>query len=236
MQIISTKTCKIEFLFHIHSNHMIKKIIGINGSIRKGFNTDLMVQKCLEGAKSVGAEVKLYQISDLKNLKPCQSCLQCKRIDHKFDGKCVVKDDLAPILKEIKDVDAIVIGSPIYWGMVSSAIHPVLERMYFSNYVYNKDKSSVFGKKINVGFIFTMNADKKWCDKMYQPLFNQINFNNQYIFGHSEILPVYNTLQVKDYSKYDMSAFNIEQKYKDSRELWPKELQQAFELGKRLVT
>ena len=28
-----------------------------------------MAQKCLEGAKSAGAEVKLYQISDLKNIK-----------------------------------------------------------------------------------------------------------------------------------------------------------------------
>ena len=63
---------------------MIKKIIGFNGSPRKGFNTDIMVQKCLEGAKSAGAEVKLYQISDLKNIKACESCLQCKRSDHKL--------------------------------------------------------------------------------------------------------------------------------------------------------
>lgn len=61
---------------------MIKKVIGFNGSPRKGFNTDIMVQKCLEGAKSTGAITKLYQISDLKNINPCQSCLQCKRIDH----------------------------------------------------------------------------------------------------------------------------------------------------------
>ena len=215
---------------------MIKKIIGFNGSPRKGFNTDIMVQKCLEGAKSAGAEVKLYQISDLKNIKTCESCLQCKRSDHKFDGRCVLRDDLAPILKELKTADAIVVGSPIYWGFMSAAIHPVLERMWFSNYVYNKDKSSVFGKKIKVGFIFTMNVDKKACDQMYPALFDRINFNNKYIFGDSEILPVYNTLQVKDYSQYDMSVFNLEQKYKDSRELFPKELQQAYELGKRLVS
>ena len=61
---------------------MIKKVIGFNGSPRKGFNTDIKVQKCLEGAKSAGANTKLYQISALKNIKPCQSCLQCKRIDH----------------------------------------------------------------------------------------------------------------------------------------------------------
>ena len=108
--------------------------------------------------------------------------------------------------------------------------------MWFSNYVYNKDKHSAFGKKIKVGFIFTMNVDKKACDQMYPAFFDRINFNNTYIFGHSEILPVYNTLQVKDYSKYDMSYFDIDQKYKDSRELFPRELEQAFELGKRLVS
>ena len=81
-----------------------------------------------------------------------------------------------------------------------------------------------------------MNVNKKACDQMYPALFDRINFNNKYIFGDSEILPVYNTLQVKDYSQYDMSAFNLEQKYKDSRELFPKELQQAYELGQRLVS
>ena len=215
---------------------MIKKVIGFNGSYRKGWNTDLIVQKCLEGAKSAGADVKLYQVSDLKHIKPCESCLICKKIDRKFEGKCVIKDDLTPILKEIKNADAIVVGSPIYWGFMSAAIHPVLERMWFSNHSYNKDRGSVYGKKIKTGFIFTMNVDKKLCDQMYQGLFNRISSNMSHIFGSCEILPVYNTIQVSDYSKYDMNCFDLNKKYEDRQELFPEELKQAYNLGKRLVS
>lgn len=215
---------------------MIKKVIAFNGSPRIGWNTDKMIKECLKGAQSLGAEVKLYQVSELKHVKPCISCLSCKRADHKFDGNCVIKDDLTPILKELKSADAIVVGSPIYWGMVSASIHPILERMWFSNYVYNKDRSSVFGKKIKTGFIFTMNVNEEMCQKLYSSLFSRVNTTMSTIFGSCEILNAYNTTQVSDYSQYDMSFFNINQKFIDQRELFPQELKQAFELGKRLVS
>lgn len=40
---------------------MIKKVIAFNRSPRKGWNTDQLIKKFLEGAKSAGAEVKLYE-------------------------------------------------------------------------------------------------------------------------------------------------------------------------------
>ena len=134
----------------------------------------------------------------IQNYIKCQSCLQCKRIDHKFDGKCIITDGLTPILKEIKEEDANVVGLPIYWGLVSAAIHPVLEMMWFSN----KYRPSVHGKNMKVSFVLTMNVDKK-----------------------SKII-----------RNFDMIYLDIDQNCKDSREIFPLELEKAFELGKRLVS
>lgn len=64
-------------------------------------------------------------------------------------------------------VDALVVGSPIYWEDFAAAIHVVLERLWFSNYAYNKDKRDVFGKKIKTAFIWTMNVDEETCT--FQP-------------------------------------------------------------------
>ena len=46
----------------------------------------------------------------IKNFSPCESCFMCKRADKKYDGICILKDDLMPILKETKTADAIVVG------------------------------------------------------------------------------------------------------------------------------
>lgn len=224
-----------KILIPLFLKNMLKKVIAFNGSPRKGWNTDQLVKKCLEGAKSAGAEVKLYEVSDLKNIKPCISCLYCKRVEPKFRGVCVVKDGLTPILKELKTADAIVIGAPIYFGNISAAIHPILERMCFSNYSYRKTNPSNFGRKIKTAFILPMNASYEYAKTGYAPLFKQLEFQMKGIFGSCEIMPVYNTLQVEDYSQYEMSLFNPEDKKREHREVFPKKLEEAFELGKRLV-
>ena len=164
---------------------MLKKVIGFNGSPRKGMNTDLLVQKALEGARSLGAQTKLIEISDLKHVQPCISCLHCKK-NKNTEGRCVLKDDLTPVLKELKDVDALVIGTPVYWGYFSGAIHSALERIWFSNWSYNPSRKSVFGKKINTAFIWTMNVKKEVSDQMYSPFYKHTTWVMENVFGKCE--------------------------------------------------
>ncbi|SPF52384.1 hypothetical protein SBF1_5670010 [Candidatus Desulfosporosinus infrequens] len=53
------------------------KIIAINGSPRKKWNTDILLNKALEGAASQGAETELIHLYDL-NYKGCISCFACE--------------------------------------------------------------------------------------------------------------------------------------------------------------
>ena len=142
---------------------------------------------------------------------------------------------MTPILKELKDADALIIGTPIYWGFMSASIHNALERMWFSNYSYNPSRNSVYGKKIKTGIIWTMNVTEEISNKIYQGLYNQTSLVMEKIFGNCENLMCYNTTQVSDYSKYDLSMFNSEEKRKQREQVFPHDLQKAFELGKRLV-
>lgn len=146
---------------------MIRKVIGFNGSPRKGWYTDQLVQKCLEGAKSVGAEVKMYQVSDLKNIIHWVSCLSCKRRDKKYFGTCVLKDNLTPILKEIKQADALIFGSPVSYSDVTAALHPILERMWFSNSTYSKDGQRPINRIIKTAFLMPMNATEKQAKEFF---------------------------------------------------------------------
>lgn len=101
------------------------KVIGFNGSPRNNANTATLVQAVLQGAASKGAETRLVNLNEL-NMKGCQGCGACKV----KPGKCAQKDDLSPLLEELKEVDAIVLGSPIYWFRVSGQLKMLVDRFY----------------------------------------------------------------------------------------------------------
>ena len=208
------------------------KVIGFNGSPRKGWNTDLMVKSALEGAKAAGAETKLIQINSLK-FKPCQSCLVCKK-GPQYEGKCTLNDDASKLLEELKTAHAIIFGSPVYFGLPSAVAHSLLERLWFGYYTYRGVSS--YPKKTKTGMIFTMNVEKEMSKMMkYEQMYNRIKMTNEAVFNDNcEVLCAYNTQQVKDYSKYRLDIFDAEKKYKSRKEVFPEDLKKAYEMGFRL--
>jgi multimeric flavodoxin WrbA len=106
------------------------KIIVINGSPRKDWNTDVLVKEAEKGAISKGAETEFIHLYDL-NYKGCISCFRCKLVDRKSRGRCVLKDSLSPVLEKIHNCDGLILGSPIYLGEVSSSVRAFIERLIF---------------------------------------------------------------------------------------------------------
>ena len=213
---------------------MLKKVIGINGSPRKGWNTYLMVQKALEGAKSAGAETKLINLVDLK-FGPCQSCLACQKAKNRVVC-CSIKDDLQPVLKEIQSADAVIFGTPIYFTYPSGLMHAALERIWFSNHAYTS-QHTYFPRSTKTAFIYTMNCTPEWSKKLgYDFIYEHNKSVNESIFkAPCKTLCAFNTQQVKNYSKYAMSMFDSDEKYRSRKEQFPKDLEKAYELGRSLV-
>ena len=56
------------------------------------------------------------------------------------------------------------------------------------------------------------------------------------VFGTAESLWVTDTYQFNDFSKYETSAFDEKAKAKRKEEVFPKDLEKAFEIGQKLVT
>ena len=98
----------------------------------------MLLQKALEGAASKGATTKLIHLYDL-DYKGCKSCFGCKTKGGPSYGKCAVKDDLTPILKEVENADALILGSPIYFWAVSGEMKSFMERLMFPFYRYTTD-------------------------------------------------------------------------------------------------
>ena len=105
------------------------KVIAINGSPRPNKNTVQLLNQALMGAHAAGAETKMISLYPLQ-YRGCVSCFYCKRKD-KEHGTCIIKDDLTTVIEELKQADAIIWGSPIYFYNITSALQVLFERFLF---------------------------------------------------------------------------------------------------------
>ena len=210
------------------------KVMAFNGSPRKKWNTATLLEKALEGAASQGAETELIHLYEI-DFKGCISCFACKTKGGKSYGRCAVEDDLRPILKKVAQADAIVLGSPIYFGTVSGEMRSFMERLLFPYRPYADERDprqSLFPKKIQTGFIYTMNVTEKQMKALefdQHPLLNEKVL--KLIFGSSESLFCFDTYQFKDYSKVVADRYDVEQKTKRRKEVFPIDCGKAFEMG-----
>lgn len=211
-------------------------IVAINGSPRKNWNTATVLNKALEGAASQGAATELIHLYDL-NYKGCISCFACKLKGGKSYGKCAYKDDLTPVLEKIETADAVILGSPIYFGNVTGEVRSLIERMLFQYLVYDENYSSLVEKKKPIGFIYTMNVTeataKEWG---YDQILAIAEKSVKRLFGSVETLFVTDTYQFNDYSKYVATAFNEADKAKRRQEIFPADCEKAFNMGVRFAT
>ena len=105
---------------------MSKKIIAVNAGPRKGWNTDTLIEKAMEGAREAGAEVEKFDLFRLEKYTGCISCFGCKK--EKFKGHCIVRDGLTPVLDAIHEADGLIIGSPNYLSELTASFRALYER------------------------------------------------------------------------------------------------------------
>ena len=212
------------------------KVIAINGSPRKGWNTHLLVQEAAKGAAAAGAETEIISLYDL-SFRGCISCFECKRKDGPSVGRCAVKDELRPVLDKIDVADGLIIGSPIYVHEISSGTRAFIERLIFQYVTYKIDNSSFFKRRVKTALIYAMNMEEVNLEAIgYPPKFKTYEKQFTRIIGPTQSLICTATMQTSDYSKYEMSRFDAAERKKRREEVFPQDLKKAFEMGKELVS
>ena len=98
------------------------KVLGIMASPRLKGNTDRLLEKALEGARSGGAEAEKIIIDKLK-IAPCREYYACLK-----DGRCSIRDDMDGVYSRILSADAIIVATPIFFYTVSAQLMLVISR------------------------------------------------------------------------------------------------------------
>ena len=160
--------------------------------------------------------------------------LGCKLPEHL--GVCVCRDGLTEVLDEIRHADGLIIGTPNYLGDVSAAFRSLYERLIFQSLSYKTEPRSYNQHLIPVLFIMTSNCAEEFYDKIgYDKMLENYKNTLGGMVGPTKIMVSGNTLQVKDYDKYNWTMFDPEAKKARHEEVFPKELEKAFSLGAEMV-
>lgn len=207
------------------------KTMLLNGSPRKNWNTAQVLKSAKKGAESAGMETEYIDLFDL-SYTGCRSCMACKRKGAER-CHCFWKDDISPVIDRIFAADALLIGSPIYLGDITSQVRALIERLHFCALSYD-DYSNYFTGKVDVGIILTMNAPQQFFDKYYKAKAEELIQSFSALNGKVELLPCCDTLQVKDYSKFNMAGFDEAHKQAVHETQFPLDLEKAFRLGASL--
>lgn len=118
------------------------KVLLINGSPHKQGNTFLALSEAAKTLVANGIETEIVQIG----VKPVRGCIACGQCKQKELGRCVFDDDICNRISEkLDDADAVIVGSPVYYGQPNGAVLSLIQRMFFSagEKVQNKPAAAV---------------------------------------------------------------------------------------------
>jgi len=186
------------------------KVLGIMGSPRRQSNTEILLDKALEGAREAGAEVEKVLVSKLK-ISPCLEIYACRK-----DGNCAIKDDMQLLYKKLLEADHIIFASPIFFYGITSQAKAVIDRcqaLWIRRHVLGMGKKD---KRVRRGVFISIGATRG------TKLFDGAVLTVKYFFD---------AIGVK-YSG-DLLVMGIDNK--GQIEEHPAALEDAFRLGQELV-
>jgi len=123
------------------------RTVCVLGSPRPYGNSSTIARHLCAALEDLGSEVQLVPLNTLA-YRGCQACMGCKT----RSDRCVLNDDLTPVLAAIEAADVLVIATPIYFADVPSQLKGLLDRMYsflVPDYRTNPQRSRLApGKKL----------------------------------------------------------------------------------------
>ena len=106
------------------------KVLLINGSPRQNGNTAIALAEVAKQLTQEGIESEIVWIGN----KPIRGCIACGQCKIKGIGRCVFDDDICnKISEKFEDSNALIVGSPVYYGQPNGALLSIIQRAFYSN-------------------------------------------------------------------------------------------------------
>lgn len=100
-------------------------VVAINGSPNKDGNTAFLIKEVLKAAEEAGAKTKLFHSMEMLEGQDKPYCDACSS---PCDESCYMDTQLEEDFKTIAEADALVLGSPVYFGTVSAQLKAIFDK------------------------------------------------------------------------------------------------------------
>ena len=127
------------------------RVLGVNGSGRRGGNTAVLVDAFLAGAREAGADTQMFELADWE-IRGCTACKRCKETH-----RCVIGDDMQQFYDVAPETDMLVLASPVYLDHITAQLMAFIQRTYcylgadLTNYYPRRTARAVLGITYGAG-------------------------------------------------------------------------------------
>ena len=118
------------------------KVLLVCGSARREGNTMIALQEVADQLNKHDIDVEILQIAP----RPVRFCIACNQCKAKHLGQCVFDDDQCnEVIAKLREADALIVGSPVYYGQPNGGILALMQRVCYSasSIVQNKPAAGV---------------------------------------------------------------------------------------------
>lgn len=103
-------------------------VLGINGSPRVNGNTQILLRHTLKAMEEEDIDSEIIELRKL-DVRPCTACNVCLK-----EERCAIDDDLWPIYLKMKEVEAIIFATPVYFGSATPEMKAFMDRTGYIAY------------------------------------------------------------------------------------------------------
>jgi len=122
------------------------KVVGINGSARKGGNTAAMIKRVFIHLEAEGIETELIELGG-KQMRGCIACYKCFKSK---DRRCAVDNDfMNDCIAAMDGADGIILGSPTYFANVTPEMKALIDR----SGMVGRANGDMYARKVGAGVV-----------------------------------------------------------------------------------
>lgn len=103
------------------------KVLLLNGSPHSKGNTFLALNEAAMELERQGIDAEIVHVG-LEPVRGCTACAACRKT-----GKCVFDDKVNEVAAMLDGIDALILGSPVYYASVAGQFKAFLDRLFYSS-------------------------------------------------------------------------------------------------------
>ena len=161
------------------------KVLLVNGSPRTDGNTFCCLKEIETQLKKYGVESEIVQIGR-QSVRMCINCGGCRQNN---GAGCVFDDDLCAVITEkMKGANALIVGTPVYYGQPNGGILSLMQRLFYSSghLVQNKPAAALAVCRRG-GATATLQTMNMMFEMMNMPVVTSQYWNIAYGAGKGEV-------------------------------------------------